>query len=203
MRTSAIARHFCTRDPKMSALIEQLGMEPLAKPLESNHYFFKLCREIIAQQLSGRVAEVITKRFNNLFREHPPKPQHVLEHAEQVYRDVGMSWAKARYVRDLAEKVATGEVRLDHLPALADEEVVLELTKVKGIGRWTAEMFLIFTLGREDVFSFGDLGLKRAMQKLYRLSANASAQRITKIVAKWAPYRSYAALMLWKSLDAR
>lgn len=111
-----------------------------------------------------------------------------------------MSWAKARYIRDIAEKMERREVRLSRLHTLGDEEVIAELTKIKGVGRWTAEMFLMFSLGREDVFSFGDLGLRKAMQKLYGMP-EFSRKRAESIVIRWSPYRTFASRILWKTSD--
>ncbi len=112
-----------------------------------------------------------------------------------------MSWSKVRFVRDLADKVSAKFIQLPQLAQLSNEEVITELTKVKGIGPWTAEMFLMFTLGREDVFSFGDLGLAKAIQKLYNLKQKPTRKQLEKITKKWSPYRTHAALVLWKSLD--
>ena len=130
-------------------------------------------------------------------------PKAVLSVPDQALRDVGLSWAKVKYIKDLADKVTRRLVKLDHLQTLADEAVVAELVKGKGIGPWTAEMFLIFTLGRENIFSHGDLGLRNALIKLYRLRRQPTAARVNKIVNRWHPYKSYGSLALWHSLDNR
>ncbi|MBI3559512.1 DNA-3-methyladenine glycosylase 2 family protein, partial [Candidatus Gottesmanbacteria bacterium] len=109
---------------------------------------------------------------------------------------------KTRFIRDLAHQVLTKSVQLDQLAQLSDQDVIVELTKVKGIGPWTAEMFLMFTLGREDVFSYGDLGLRKAIKKLYGFKKDPTVKQMDKIVHKWKPFRSFAARILWKSLDS-
>jgi len=129
-------------------------------------------------------------------------PKKLLKIKDQKLRDVGMSWGKVRYVKDLAIKHLGGEIDLSKLSSLSNEQVITELTKVKGIGPWTGEMFLMFTLRREDVFSFGDLGLKRGIEKLYNLKEPTVAQ-IEKIIMPWSPYKTYGSIALWHSLDNR
>ena len=196
-----VKSHFQKVDPTIYRVIVRMNLEPLPKSKTSPNYFSKLCREIIAQQLAGKAAKAITNRFSALFLKKRATPDKVLALKEEDLRQVGMSWAKARYIRDLAQKIKNREVNLRNLSRLKDEAVVEELTKVKGIGRWTAEMFLIFTLGREDVFSHGDLGLRHAIQKLYSLSDKASKAEVEEIVAKWTPYKSYGCIALWESLE--
>lgn len=209
--------HFQSVDPLIHQLLQHYPVEPLKAEVHTDLYFAKLCREIIGQQLSIKAADTIIKRFEALFPEASLQsdpgeyrqiktintlitPQLILAKEDQQLRDVGLSWSKVKYVKDLAQKTRDQELHLHLLPNLPDEEVITELTKVKGIGRWTAEMFLIFTLGREDIFSFGDLGLRRAMERHYQLTEWKEDQ-VMSIVEKWAPYRSYASLVLWKSLD--
>ncbi|MFC1710457.1 DNA-3-methyladenine glycosylase family protein [Patescibacteria group bacterium] len=202
MKANKINAHFRKADPVIYKIMPGMEINQLPKPKNSNTYFKKLCGEIIAQQLAGKVAAAITNRFYNLFERKRVTPTKVLAISEQKLRNIGMSWAKARYVRDLAQKVKDREVRLNNLHNLDDELVIEELTKVKGIGNWTAEMFLIFTLGREDVFSHGDLGLRKALQKLYGFKDKPSEKQINKVVDKWSPYKSYGCLVLWKSIDS-
>lgn len=201
MSIHKIHRHFQHIDPIIYKVMETMTLNVLQPNKNDDGYFSVLCREIIGQQLSTKVANVIAGRFYALFVEKEVAPQSVLDISDQKLRDIGMSWAKIKYVKDLATKVLNGEVRLDNLSALSNEEVITELTKVKGIGQWTAEMFLMFTLGREDVFSFGDLGLKRALQKLYGLDEKMKADEVNAIVEVWSPYRTYGCLALWSSLD--
>ena len=190
-----VRRHFKKVDPILFRAIEQVGELEDIVPQKSSEYFNSLCREIVAQQLGSGAVHAIAGRFNNLFPQKKPKPSYIVAIQEEELRKCGMSWAKARYIKDLAQKVITREVVLSKLSSLSDEEVIIELTKIKGIGPWTAEMFLMFSLGREDVFSFGDLGLKNAMKKLY------GQKKQEPIVARWSPYRSWASRILWKLVD--
>ena len=168
---------------------------------KTHEYFGNLCQEIIGQQLSGRVADVLFDRFEKLFPKRTVTPKRALALSEEILRSTGMSWSKARFIRDLAQKILDKTLPLHQLAQLTDEEVIKELTKVNGVGPWTAEMFLMFTLGREDVFSYGDLGLRKAMKKLYGFKNNPTEKQMEKIVKKWQPYRTYAARVLWKSLE--
>ncbi len=197
-----IKRHFRRADPVFSAVVAGMDIEPLRGERDPSRYFPKLCREILSQQLSGKAAGAIVERFLKLFPSKHPTPARVLALPEKTLRDVGMSWAKARYVRDLALKTRTRAIRLQKLPTLGDEDVIAELTKVKGVGRWTAEMFLIFTLGREDVFSHGDLGLRKGMERVYGARRAKTQTHREAIAKRWSPYRSYASLALWHRLDS-
>ncbi len=192
--------HFQSVDPLLFSLSQKISIE-VVTPRKPSEYLVSLCREIIGQQLSGKVADVIFSRFEKLFSGKKITPQTVLKCSEEILRSIGMSWAKARFIRDLAQKVVDQSVQLAHLDQLSDDEVVKELTNVKGIGPWTAEMFLMFTLGREDVFSFGDLGLAKAIQKLYNLKKKPTRKQLEKITKKWSPYRTHAARILWESLE--
>jgi DNA-3-methyladenine glycosylase II len=201
MKTKRIKSHFKKVDPVIYKVIVNMELEVLPQPKRSTSYLKKLCREIISQQLGGKAARAIINRFYDLFERKHITPDKILVFSEQKLRNVGMSWAKARYTRDLAQKVKDKEVRLNNLHNLDDELVIEELVKVKGIGNWTAEMFLIFTLGREDVFSHGDLGLIKAIQRLYGFKDKPNEKQINKIVDKWSPYKSYGCFALWKSID--
>jgi DNA-3-methyladenine glycosylase II len=198
----AVKRHFRKADPVMYAAITAMGWKPLPTPTQPREYFAKLCREIISQQLAGKAARAIIGRFEALFGGRVT-PARVLARSETELRVIGMSWAKARYVRDLANKVQAKDVRLGKLHDLPDEAVIAELTKVKGVGRWTAEMFLIFTLAREDIFSFGDLGLRKGFIRLYPLKRVHTKKAMERITGTWKPYRSYASLALWHALDSK
>ena len=169
----------------------------------SENYFLSLCREIITQQLAGGAARAIFGRFEKLFKNWKVLPEMILSLSDQTIRDTGASWAKVKYIKDLAQCVVTKKVYLENLHDLSDKDVIQELIKVKGIGPWTAEMFLMFSLGREDVFSYGDLGLRHALQKLYKLKKEPTIKQMEKITSKWSPYRTYGALLLWRSLDAK
>ena len=195
-----ILAHFQAVDPILYSLVEKVTLPPISKR-KPEQYFHHLCHEIIGQQLSGKVADVICARFDRLFPKGRATPQTVLKTSGETLRKTGMAWSKTRSIRDLAQKVAAKLVSLAKLDKLSNAEVIAELTKVKGIGPWTAEMFLMFTLGREDVFSFGDLGLKKAIMKLYNLKHEPSQKKLAQLSNKWSPYRTHAALVLWKSLD--
>ncbi len=178
--------------------VERLPQSDKYRPAE---LFYRLCEDIIGQQLSGKVARVITERFALLFSTHPVQPADVLQIEPDALRGVGMSWAKVKTVRDLAKHSVSGSIPWDHLSELSDEEVRTALLPVWGVGDWTVEMFLIFTLGRPDVFSPKDLGLKKAMQVLYSLNELPSPGEASQRAEIWAPYRSVASLALWLSLD--
>jgi len=163
-------------------------------------YFQSLCEAIVSQQLSGKAAETIFGRFEKLFPNKNIDPNKLLEFEDKKLKNVGMSWAKVSYVKSVAEHVSNDLIAWNKLDEMDDEGVIKEVTKIKGIGRWTAEMFLMFTLGRENVFSYGDLGLKKGIEKIYRLD-NPAPDAIKKITDKWIPYRSYGSIALWQSLE--
>lgn len=177
-----------------------MDLELLTPHADQSAYFHKLCRVIIGQQLAGKAAAAIFSKFE-LFIGTSVTPGRILNYSAADYRSLGLSWAKAKYILDLAGKVDSGLVQLNKLSGLPDSEVIAELVKVKGIGPWTAEMFLIFTLGREDVFSFGDLGLRRGFQKLYHLHDHQVSSRLKRISPRWSPFKSYASLALWDAAD--
>jgi DNA-3-methyladenine glycosylase II len=195
-----IKLHFRKRDPVIHKVIRRLDLSTWLKPRKPKQYFLSLCQDIISQQLSDKAAMTIGNRFEALFPKKNIAPQHVLAVKDETLRQVGMSWSKASYVKNIAQAFLAGELKAAELQKLPDEEVITKLVKIKGIGRWTAEMFLIFSLGREDVFSHGDLGLRRAIEKLYRLT-NPTQQQVETIIQTWSPYRSYGCLALWRSLE--
>lgn len=200
-KIEVIRSHFKKQDPVIYKVMVKMDFEFSVKPKPSTNFFAKLCREIITQQLASKAATAIRNRFTDLFPNKEIVPERVLVRTDQELRDVGMSWAKVAYIKDLAQKTKNKEIVLEKLVDLDDEAVVLELTKVKGIGRWTAEMFLMFTLGREDVFSHGDLGLKKAIMKLYRFQDTPTEAEVEKIVKRWSPYKTYGCLALWSLFD--
>lgn len=197
----SVIDHFEKADPILFALLTKLDTEALT-PKISDDYFKSLCEHIISQQLGGKAADVITKRFHSLFL-HGVHPDAVLAVSDDEIRAIGTSWAKVRSLKDLSQKVKEKKVRLDALSRLSDTEVITELVQVKGIGPWTAEMFLMFSLGREDVFSYGDLGLKNAFKKIYGCKKDPSEKQIAQREKAWSPYRTYACRVLWASLDNR
>lgn len=192
-----ILNHFKKKDLILYKAAMQHG-KTIVKT-ESDNYFASLCESIISQQLSVKVSDVIYNRFKSLLH-NVIEPKRILKLTVEELRALGISNAKARYILDLSEKVYTKQVDLDSLKNMTEQEVIDELTKVKGIGRWTAEMFLMFSLGREDLFSTGDLGLKRAIEKLYQIK-DPTVEKLLEISENWKPYRTYACRILWNSLD--
>jgi DNA-3-methyladenine glycosylase II len=160
-----------------------------------------LLRAIVGQQLSTKAARTIYGRLLELFGGAVPTPRQLIEADPGAIRAAGLSRPKIAYLRDLAERVEDGELELARLAELADHEVSAQLVAVKGLGQWTADMFLIFHLGRPDVLPVGDLGIRRAVERLYGLSEIPGAEEITRIAEPWRPHRSLASLYLWASLD--
>jgi DNA-3-methyladenine glycosylase II len=193
-------------DPVMAQLAQRvlahLGVEALPTIVTPavEEYFGHLCENIIGQQLSEKVAPQIVARAKVLVG-GSFTPESVTAVTVEQLRAAGLSNAKARYLHALAEAWQSGLVPYHDFPNLDNETVIQELVKVKGIGRWTAEMFLIFTLGRPDVFSPGDYGLKRAMINAYELDEKVSAAELIKLAEQWQPHRSLACRILWRSLD--
>ena len=192
-------RLLARRDPVIRELMRRHGTCGLAEAQKSDP-FRALTHAIIAQQLSTKAAATIESRFAALFGGHPT-PAAVAAATDEQLRAVGLSPQKLRYMRDLCGRILDRSLALDSLHALTDEEVILALTSVKGIGRWTAEMFLIFRLHRPDVLPLDDLGIVKAVKHAYRLRLAPSADRLTKIGEAWRPYRSVACWYLWASLD--
>ena len=185
------------KDRKLAKIIDQVGKYNL--PITKNPYE-SLVEAIITQQLSGKSADSISKKFRAIYGRFP-KPADVLETSEVKLRKAGLSYMKISYIKDLSDKIVSKQLQLDNMKNLSDEEVVAELTLIRGIGRWTAEMFLIFSLGRQDVLPVGDLGLKKGIKRLYSLSELPEKERMEKIAEKWRPYRSVATWYLWRSLN--
>ena len=164
----------------------------------------RLCASIMSQQLSTKVAEVIFKRFLNLYGNLEPTPKQILETPPEVLRSIGLSNAKVQYVLNVAQFATENHLTDTRLLQMSNEEITEMLTQIKGVGKWTVEMLLMFTLGREDVFAVDDYGLQVAMKKLYNLDDSNKKefkQQLTKIAQKWSPYRTYACLYLWRWKD--
>jgi DNA-3-methyladenine glycosylase II len=163
-----------------------------------------LVRSIVGQQLSTKAARSIYERMTReLFGGKTPTPQQIVETDPDALRTVGLSRAKAAYLRSLAEHIIDGDLPVDRLAEMTDDEVYATLTVVKGLGRWTVDMFLIFHLGRPDVLPVGDLGIRKAVQVQYGLDELPKAAEIERIAEPWRPHRSLASLYLWESLDNR
>jgi DNA-3-methyladenine glycosylase II len=187
------------KDPIILKLIEKHGELTWGKERD---LFEHLVDAIVSQQLSVKASETIFERFKKLFGNGKkfPTTNQILKMSDEKMRSAGLSRAKVTYIKSLADFIERKELDLINIKNLGDEEVITELTKVKGIGRWTAEMILIFGLRRKDVFSLGDLGLRKAVSNLYGVDIN-DLKKIEEISLKWSPYRSTAARYLWKSLD--
>ena len=196
-----ILNHFKKHDPLLYSCAIKVGELEVIKKDKPENYFFRLSREIICQQLSGKAGEAIFNRFKKLFPNGLVTALDILSISHGRLRASGMSHAKARYVRNLAEAIIHGDLPILHLDLMADEEILKVLTKVKGIGPWTAQMFLMFTLGRKDIFSHGDLGLKKGIMKVYKLKTEPTKNQTEKIIIKWSPYKTYASRILWASLE--
>ena len=188
------------RDPVLAAIIKRHGPCGLGAVRDRFDHFSMLVRAIVFQQLSTKAATTIHNRLIECMPEGTT-PQCLAAVTEQQMRNAGISRQKAAYLRDLAEKVASGEVPLEAVDSMTDDEVIEALTKVKGIGRWTAEMFLIFRLQRPDVLPVGDLGIVNAIHKAYRMRKKPTPDRMRKLGEAWRPYRSVATWYLWRSLD--
>ena len=195
MFEKAIA-HFKSSDPLLYSLIT-------GKPFELQVHpdpFLRLSRTVVGQQLSVKAASTIFTRFENLFENNEITPTGLVKLSPEKMRGAGLSRQKISYLKDLAQKVLDGEVELGKFGDLDSEVIIEELVRIKGIGRWSAEMFLMFSLGRPDIFSFGDLGLQNAIKKHYKIKNKPTENQMEKLSKKWAPFRTYAALILWRSL---
>jgi DNA-3-methyladenine glycosylase II len=177
-----------------------LGDVGAGRPAPDDHYG-ALVRAIVGQQLSVKAAASIYARLIARFGGRPPKPREILaEEPEELRAAVGLSRAKVGFLRSLAEHVLAGELELERLESLGEEDVIAELTAVKGIGRWSADMFLMFHLGRPDVLPVGDLGIRRAIERAYGLPGLPEPGQMEQIAAPWRPHRTLACRYLWRSL---
>jgi DNA-3-methyladenine glycosylase II len=198
--------HLRAADPVLGALIERLGEVELPdrsdRPKPGEHYA-ALVRTIVGQQLSVKAARSIWLRLLAQFDDKPPTPEQVLEADPEVLRPAaGLSRAKMTYLRSLAEHVLDGSLELGRLESLGDDAVISELVAVKGIGEWSAHMFLMFQLGRPDVLAPGDLGIRRGIQITYGLQEMPTPAEVIERAEVWRPYRTAACMYLWRSIDA-
>ena len=196
--------HLHRADPVLARLIDEGG--PLPEKLDRrgrpDDPYGVLIRAIAGQQLSVKAAASIWRRLLDRFGGRTPTPEQILaDDPEELRVACGFSHAKVAYLRSLAEHVVSGELELDRLPDLPDDEVLRELTAIKGIGEWTAHMFMIFTLERPDVLATGDLGVRNAAMRAYGLERPPAPAELTALAEPWRPYRTRACLYLWRSLD--
>jgi DNA-3-methyladenine glycosylase II len=192
--------HLTDTDPVLAKVIGRVGAFRLTPRAEGSH-FDAVCRSIIYQQLSGKAAATIHGRVLGLYGGRPPRPDELAATSDEHLRAVGLSRQKLSYLKDLAVRVAGNELPIETLHELPDAEVIDALVRVKGIGRWTAQMFLMFRLGRPDVLPDLDLGIQKAIQRAYRLRKRPLPERVLRIGAPWAPYRTVASWYLWRSLE--
>ncbi len=189
--------HFSARDPKLVPVIHDVGPF-LLKP--DRNYFEVLVRAIMSQQISTRAADTIHKRFCALFPNRRPRPEPLLLLREEDMRQAGLSRQKISYLKDLAHHFHTGRVKPRRFAHLGNEEIIKVLTEVKGIGRWTAEMFLVFSLCRLDVLPVDDLGLQNAVKQIYKMRTPPDAKRLRALGKKWHPYEAVATWYAWRFL---
>lgn len=201
----AAVEHLVSVDAVLAGLVERIGPPSLerdgSRPAPDDHYG-ALLRAIVGQQLSTRAARSIYGRLLEFFGGATPAPEQVLAaDPEEMRAAAGLSRAKVAFLRSLADHVVTGELELARIAELSDEEIVAELCAVKGIGEWSAHMFLMFQLERPDVLAVGDLGIRRAVERAYALPKLPSAADLVALAEPWRPYRSIACRLLWRSLD--
>lgn len=195
----AARKHLSAADPVLAAIIADVGPCRIASRPER---FPALARAIIFQQLAGRAAQTIHDRVVALYPGRAfPSPAQILATPDELLRKAGLSAAKASYIKDLARHVEEDLLNFRRFAKMADEEIIVDLTRVKGIGRWTAEMFLMFNLGRPDVLPVGDLGFRNAVMRAYKLRKPPKPADLVKIAETWRPYRSAAVWYFWQSSD--
>jgi DNA-3-methyladenine glycosylase II len=193
-------KHLSQHDKQLAALIKYYGAAGL-KP--HTDYYGELVSSIVGQQLSAKAGATIWRRVLELFDGQMPSPQQLVEIDAEKIRAAGVSYPKIGYMKDLAQHIIDGRLDLDHAATLSNQELMTQLTAVKGIGEWSAHMFMIFSLGRLDILPVGDLGIRKAAMALYGLGELPDRFTLEKLAAKnrWPPYESVAAWYLWKSLD--
>ena len=192
--------HLRECDPKLASVIDRVGACELAPRAEGSH-FDALVRAIVYQQLSVKAAATIHGRVEGLYGGRAPVPAEILATGDEQLRAAGLSRQKISYIKDLAAKVASGELATESLDAMPDDEIVASLVRVKGIGRWSAQMFLMFRLGRPNVLPDLDLGVQKGIQHAYRLAKLPSPGDVLRIGERWAPYASVASWYMWRLLD--
>jgi DNA-3-methyladenine glycosylase II len=206
VHTAEAREHLRAADPVIRALIDEIGPDGLGDPrrgLSPGDHYGALVRSIVGQQLSTSAARAIYTRLTDRYDGRTPTPVEVLEDdPEELRAAAGLSRAKVQFLRSLAEHVIDGSLELERLDRLPDEEVTAELVAVKGLGPWTADMFLMFHLQRPDVLPVGDLGIRRAMMLRYDLGELPKPEEMERLAEPWRPYRTLACLYLWRSLAA-
>ena len=194
-----ILTHFDERDSVMAAVIREKGAFKLSR---NRNYFLVLCKAIIGQQISIKAAESITERFQNLFENKIPTPEKTAALPPELLRQSGLSGQKVKYLKDLAARFLDGSLRTRQFSRQNNQEVIESLTAVYGIGRWTADMFLIFSLGRINVLPIGDLGLQAGIKQIYNMRCLPSSKRMLALGKKWHPMETIATWYAWRIQDA-
>jgi DNA-3-methyladenine glycosylase II len=191
--------HIAKNDPVLAPIIKQTGLPTFAP---HTNYYWELIDSIISQQLSVKAATSIEKRFQELFGTEFPEPDAILKKSIDELRAVGLSKPKANYIRDLAQHIKDGKLKFDHINEMSNDEIIAMLVDIKGIGEWTAHMFLIFSLARLDVFPAGDLGIKNGIRRLYGFKDAPTPEQMREIAVKysWHPYETVASWYIWQSL---
>jgi DNA-3-methyladenine glycosylase II len=194
------AKYLSDADPVLKPIINKSGL-PTITP--QTHYYSRLITSIISQQLSVKAAAAIQKRFTELFNSETPDPEAILKADPELLKATGLSRPKISYIRDLAEHIIAGELDFSNFTNLSNKEIITELTRVKGIGEWTAHMFLMFCMGRLDILAYGDLGVRNGVQALYTLESVPSPEEVQQIAKQnhWHPYESAACWYIWRSLE--
>lgn len=196
----AALRYLRRSDPVLAGVVDRHGPHRFDLRTTGSH-FDAIARSIVSQQLSVKAAATIHGRFRELYAAAGGEPRHLAPIPDEHLRQAGLSRQKIAYIKDLARRVATGELELDRVDEMDDDELIERLTAVKGVGVWTAQMFLMFRLGRADVLPTLDLGIQKAIQRAYGLRKRPSVRRMEQIARAWAPYRTIACWYLWRSLD--
>jgi DNA-3-methyladenine glycosylase II len=191
--------HLKKRDKALSKIITKLGVVEnrwgAPKPYEA------IMETFIYQQISGSAAQSILRKFKKLYNGKLPTPKQFLKTPEKVVRSAGISPQKYSYIKDFCERIDTKQLDLNSLSKLPDEEAIAILDDVRGIGRWTAEMFLMTSLARVNIFAMDDLGLQNAVKRIYKLKKHPDKKKLTELSKKWEPYKSVASIYLWRSMD--
>jgi DNA-3-methyladenine glycosylase II len=200
VRPAAALKHLRAADPTLAEVIAAVGPCRF-KPRAEGTHFDAIVRSIVYQQITGKAAATILKRLHAHFGGRAPTAQELVDTSEEELRTAGLSRQKQRYMRDLAERTASGQVEFEHFDELPDEEIIKELTAIKGIGPWTAQIFLMFRLGRADVLPVADLGIQKAIQRAWRMRKLPKPAQVAKLGTRWAPHRTVASWYLWRSLD--
>lgn len=194
--TTEALRHL-RRDPILARVIDMVPTKFEIKP--SRNRYRSLIESIITQQLSGHSAAAISTRFKGLYALRYPRPADVVNTPDSKLRESGLSWRKIECIKEISKKIDAHEIRLDRLNSMPDEEIIDTLVQVRGIGRWTAEIFMIFGLGRVDVLPVGDLGLRKGVKIFYSMSEMPSEDEVKEIAHGWSPYRTVATWYIWKA----